>query len=326
LTAAATSTPLYADLPIGVHPDGFDPLWARECFALGAHGGSPPDLFFSGGQDWSFPPIHPERIRHYEYRYFIDTVRRAVAHAAYLRVDHVMGLGRLYWIPEGFDAQHGAYVSYRAEELHAIVALESHRSGTVVVGEDLGTVPSEVRIRMAEDRILRSFVLQFESTPERPLPDPPADVLASWGTHELPRFGSYLWGNDIDERESEGYVSAPEAAAERVERARWRRSFLQAVGVPEETDDVSTMALQAGLAHLARSDADLVLIDLEELWGEREPQNRPGTGTEAGNWRRRSAYTSEEARHMLELTDFLDEFDLLRRTAAGPPSRIGVRR
>ena len=130
----------------------------------GAHGGAPPDLFFAGGQDWAFPPLHPERIRDDGYHYFIGVLRRAFRHAAYLRVDHIMGLQRLYWIPEGFDARHGAYVSYRADELHAVVALEAHRAGAVVVGEDLGTVPDGVRARMAEDRMLRSWVLQFEST------------------------------------------------------------------------------------------------------------------------------------------------------------------
>ena len=171
LASAASSTPLYADLPVGVHPDGFDPLWAPHAFVAGMHGGAPPDLFFEGGQDWSFPPLHPERMREDGYRYFIEILRRAFRHASYLRVDHVMGLQRLYWIPEGFGARHGAYVSYRAEELHALVSLEAHRAGSVVVGEDLGTVPAGVRERMTEDHMLRSWVLQFESKVDDPLPD-----------------------------------------------------------------------------------------------------------------------------------------------------------
>ena len=120
LSAAGAAVPLYADLPIGVHPDGFDPLWAPAAFVRGAHGGAPPDLFFAGGQDWAFPPLHPERMRDDGYDYFIGVLRRAFRHAASLRVDHIMGLQRLYWIPEGFDARHGAYVSYRADELHAV--------------------------------------------------------------------------------------------------------------------------------------------------------------------------------------------------------------
>jgi 4-alpha-glucanotransferase len=325
LSAATSSTPLYADLPVGVHPDGFDPRWSPHTFVRGVHGGAPPDLFFEGGQDWSFPPLHPQRVREDGYRYFIDTLRRAFRHASYLRVDHVMGLERLYWIPEGFDARHGAYVSYRAEELHALVSLEAHRAGTVVVGEDLGTVPPSLRTRMANDRMLRSWVLQFESTPEDPLPFPPADVLASWGTHDLARFTSYFWGSDIDENESLGHVCATEANSQRTERAQWRGALLEAIGTSEEAGDDATVALRFCLVHLAQSAADLVLVDLEELWGEREPQNRPGTGTEEANWSRRASHTLEEARADESTTAFLRQLGQCRAAdVTGPSARLEV--
>jgi 4-alpha-glucanotransferase len=320
LSAAAVSTPLYADLPIGVHPDGFDPVWSPQSFVEKMHGGAPPDLFFEGGQDWSFPPLHPERVREDGYRYIIDTLRRALRHAAYLRVDHVMGLQRLYWIPEGFDARHGAYVSYRADELHALVSLEAHRAGTVVVGEDLGTVPESVRTRMAKDRMLRSWVLQFESTPEGPLPAPPARALASWGTHDLARFTSYFWGSDIDENEELGRLSDTEAAAQRVARTQWRAALLRAVGAAEDSGDPAAVALRSCLSHLAASAADLMMVDLEELWGEREPQNRPGTGTEAANWSRRASRTLEEARADPATNEFLLHLNGLRHEGAGTRS------
>jgi 4-alpha-glucanotransferase len=309
--------PLYADLPIGVHPDGFDPLWAPGAFVPGAHGGAPPDLFFAGGQDWAFPPLHPERMRQDGYHYFIGVLRRAFRHADYLRVDHIMGLQRLYWIPEGFDARHGAYVSYRAEELHAVVALEAYRAGAVVVGEDLGTVPDGVRSRMAEDRMLRSWVLQFESSGADPLPPAPSGVLASWGTHDLPRFVAHFSGHDIGEREREGQLSPTDAAAERTGRAYWRAALLRALGMADDADDtndaddpdeqgeIAARALRGCLLHLASSAADLVLVDLEDLWGEREPQNRPGTGTGADNWRRRGTHTLSEAEHDTGTIDFL---------------------
>ena len=328
LTAAAASTPLYADLPIGVHPDGFDPLWAPHAFVAGAHGGAPPDLFFSGGQDWAFPPLHPERIRDDGYHYFIHVLRRAFRHAAYLRVDHIMGLQRLYWIPEGFDARHGAYVSYRADELHAVLSLEAYRAGAVVVGEDLGTVPDGLRNRMAEDRMLRSWVLQFESTAADPLPLSPAAALASWGTHDLPRFASYFCGDDIAENEEAGQLPAPEVAEARAGRARWRRALLDATGITEggegeDEGNVAARALRRCLLHLARSAADLVLVDLEDLWGEREPQNRPGTGVDARNWRRRAALTLAEARRDKRTTEFLRALNSARHArpeaaAAGP--------
>jgi 4-alpha-glucanotransferase len=338
LTTAATAVPLYADLPIGVHPDGFDPVWAPGAFVRGVHGGAPPDLFFSGGQDWAFPPLHPEQIRADGYGYFIGVLRRAFRHAAYLRVDHIMGLQRLYWIPEGFDARHGAYVSYRAEELHAVVALEAHRAGAVVVGEDLGTVPDGVRSRMADDRMLRSWVLQFESTAADPLPPAPTGVLASWGTHDLPRFVAYFSGDDIGEREREGQLSTTEAAAERDGRTQWRAALLRALDLDDaldvddafDADDggdgsgVPALALRGCLLHLASGAADLVLIDLEDLWGEREPQNRPGTGAGGANWRRRGVRTLSEARRESTTTGFLRTLGLARQgvPVAEPPGRV----
>ncbi len=336
LASAADSTPIYADLPIGVHPEGFDPRWSPQSFVPGAHGGAPPDLFFARGQDWAFPPFHPEKMREDGYSYFISMLQRAFRHAAYERIDHVMGLERLYWIPDGFEARHGAYVSYRADELHALVALEAHRSGVVIVGEDLGTVPDSVRSRMAEDRMLRSWVLQFESTTEQPLPSPPVGVLASWGTHDLPRFSAYFWGDDIDEREEAAGLSPTETARAHVERERWREALLRSVGEsvgkgvgtgigigPGEEADRAAMALRACLIHLARSPADLVLVDLEDLWGERQPQNRPGTGTEAGNWRRRAARTLGQVLHDTKTAAFLRELHRLRQGNGGSLAPVG---
>ena len=213
LSAAGAEIGLYADVPIGVHPDGFDPFWSPTSFLAGVHGGAPPDAFFASGQDWGFAPLHPDQIRDDGYSYVRAALARAFRHADYVRIDHVMGLQRLYMIPDGFDARHGAYVSYRPEEMHALVVLEAERAGTVVVGEDLGTVAEEVRERMAADKMLRSWVFQFESSAEVPLPAPPIDVLASLGTHDLPRFGTFLWGGDIDEKEASGELPAADAAA-----------------------------------------------------------------------------------------------------------------
>jgi 4-alpha-glucanotransferase len=265
------------------------------------------------------------------YHYFIGVLRRAFRHAAYLRIDHIMGLQRLYWIPEGFDARHGAYVSYRADELHAVVALEAHRAGAVVVGEDLGTVPDGVRRRMADDRMLRSWVLQFESTATDPLPPAPTGVLASWGTHDLPRFLTYFAGADIDEREREGQLSTSDAAAEGTGRSHWRAALLRALGVVADGGvadggvdderaerDEPALALRGCLLHLASSAADLVLIDLEDLWGERGAQNRPGTGAGGANWRRRGARTVSEARRDTGTTEFLRALNRVRQGGPAP--------
>ncbi len=316
LARAAAVAPLYADLPVGVHPLGADPFFDAESFTPGVHGGAPPDPFFEGGQDWAFAPLHPERLRDQGYGYVVRSLRHACSHASYLRVDHVMGLERLYWIPEGGDARHGAYVSYRAEELHAIVALEAHRAGAVVVGEDLGTVPPSVRRRMADDGMLRSWVLEHETSPDDPLPPAPADCLASWGTHDLPRFRAYWSGQDIDARVRQGRPGAGDAGRARGERERWRRSVLAAAddaAKRDAADDAAMAAYRACLGHLAGSDAALVLVELEDLWGEETPQNEPGTGTERPNWRLRAARTLTEMRADPDVAAMLAELDRARR-------------
>jgi 4-alpha-glucanotransferase len=295
LAATGDHAGRYADFPVGSHPSGFDPAWSPESFVPGVQGGSPPDRFFARGQSWGFRPLHPERIREDGYRFFSAALRRAFSHADCLRIDHIMGLQRMYMIPEGHEATDGAYVSYRAEELHALVALEAHRAGAVVVGEDLGTVPDGVRQRMAQDHMLRTWVFQFESTPERPLPDPPSNALASLGTHDLPRFGAYLWGEDIDEREADGALTADGATAERTGRTRWRRRLSAALDLPAhgEPAQIAAQALRCCLQHLAQSAAQIVLVDLEELWDERKAQNHPGTQS-TENWRRRARRTLED--------------------------------
>jgi len=326
LTAAERSIDLYADLPIGVHPDGFDPYHFPESFVRAAHGGAPPDLFFSGGQDWSFPPLHPERMRDDGYAYLRATLRRACRHAGALRVDHVMGIHRLYWIPEGFDASHGAYVHSRSEEVRAIISLEAYLSDTVIIGEDLGTVPPEVRKDMAEDRMFRSWVMQFESASTEPLSEPPSTSMASWGTHDLPRFLDYFDGDDIGRQVRGGWVSAREGRRQVKERRQWREAVTGALGVPADDGPAAFMGC---LEWIATSNADLVLVDLEELWGERVAQNVPGTGTEQGNWSRRGALSLEEARASQDLNTRLHTIDHSRRlptadVADGLTAGVGV--
>jgi len=323
LDAAGEVVSLYSDLPVGVHPDGFDPYWSPDSFVSGVSGGAPPDAFFESGQEWGFPPLHSEAMRQDGYSHLRAVLGRAFRHAGYLRIDHVMGLQRLYAIPDGFNARHGAYLAYRPDELHALVSLEAHRAGTVVVGEDLGTVPEEVRERMASDKMLRSWVFQFESTPKEPFPAPPGDVLASLGTHDLPRFGTFLWGKDIDERQQAGQLSQAQASRQRVARRSWRVALLRAVGErPNEfgAPETTAAALKGSLAHLAASAARLVLVDIEEIWDERRPQNKPGTGPEADNWRRRAALSLSEIRSDRKVIEMLCHVDKLRqKEQASPP-------
>ncbi|MGH9047044.1 MAG: 4-alpha-glucanotransferase, partial [Acidimicrobiales bacterium] len=194
LGEAAQAAPIYGDLPVGVHPQGFDPYWEPDAFAARASGGAPPDAFYDAGQDWALPPLHPDGIREQRYRHVIDYLRVAFSSVVALRVDHVMGLHRLYWIPPGFDARHGAYVSYASEELHALVALEAHRVGAVVVGEDLGTVDDSVRDTMRRERMLKMWVFEFKTSVGDPLPEPPRDCISSIGSHDVPRFAAFWRG------------------------------------------------------------------------------------------------------------------------------------
>jgi 4-alpha-glucanotransferase len=295
LVAAGRYTGQYADFPVGSHPHGFDPAWSPDSFVRDVHGGAPPDRFFPGGQDWGFWPLHPERIRDDGYAFLSAALRRAFLHADCLRIDHVMGLQRLFMIPEG--SSEGAYVSYRPEELHALVALEAHRADAAVVGEDLGTVPEEVRPRMAREGMLRTWVFQFESTAELPLPPPPAQCLATLGTHDLPRFGAYLWGDDIADRQSQGLLSAADATDEWQNREEWRQKLFDALGLTDIGSDMGKLtaaALEGCLLGLAGSAAAITLVDLGDLWGERGQENIPGSGPGGSNWRRRSARTLDE--------------------------------
>ena len=294
---------LYLDMPLGVHPDGYDVWRERESFAQGVSAGAPPDDFFQGGQDWGFPPPHPDRIREEGYRYQIACLRRAMAHAAALRIDHVMGLHRLYWVPEGASAEQGLYVRYRPEEWYAIVALESRRSGTAIVGEDLGTVPPAVRASMDRHGLLRSYVLQMEAGPDGLRP-PPARSLATLNTHDMPPFAAWWDGTGGRTRSA-------------VARDLRRLGFLVRGA---ERDEAAV--LRACLAYLGRSPARIAIANLEDLWGEHEPQNRPGS-TGYPSWRRRAAHPLEELPRLPEVADTLAEVGVLRRQR-GAPSRRGA--
>src|SRR5262249_19677229 len=172
---------LYLDLPLGVHGHGYDVWRERPSFAVGASGGCPPDLVFPRGQDWGFPPLHPEGIRADGYSYVCAYLRHQMKSAGVLRIDHMPVFHRLYWVPAGMEASDGVYVRYPAEELYALFSLESHRHRTALVGEDLGTVPPEVPESMARHGVHRMYVLQYAARPEAEaaLPPPPEESVAS---------------------------------------------------------------------------------------------------------------------------------------------------
>lgn len=179
---------LYLDFPVGVHAKGYDLWHYRNLFVPGISIGAPPDAFFTGGQNWGFPPLHPFRLNEGGLDYLTQCLRHHLRYAGVLRIDHVMSLHRLFWIPDGFDAKDGVYVRYPADLFYRLVCEESRRSGALIVGEDLGTIPPEVRPTMKRHHLLRSFVLEFEK--DRPTLSVPRLSVASLNTHDLPPFAA----------------------------------------------------------------------------------------------------------------------------------------
>jgi 4-alpha-glucanotransferase len=296
--SSATRSRLYLDLPIGVNGAGYDVWRERELFAAGVSAGAPPDAFFTRGQSWGFPPLTPFALREQGYRYLREAMQTHLRYAGALRLDHVMALHRLFWVPNDSDPTDGVYVRYRAEELFALLCLESHRHDAVIIGEDLGTVPPEVREGMERHNILRMYVVQFEVQPNAPDPlaRPPATSVASLNTHDMPTFAAYRGGRDAELRRELGLFDDGQVAQAHAHRAEalaaiagqlQRAGFLHHPPEPKELRD-------ALLDFLAHSDAALVLINLEDLWDEERPQNVPGTGAERPNWRRKARLSFEQ--------------------------------
>jgi 4-alpha-glucanotransferase len=260
------------------------------------------------GQDWSNPPLHPEGIRTTGYRYVIDTIRGLMAHCGVLRIDHVMGLHRLFVLPPGRDAGEGVYIKYRAEENYAILCLESQRSATMVVGENLGTVPADCRRAMPEHGLFGTYVAQW-GIRWYGLEPPSADTFASIGTHDMAPFAAWWRGLDIVERLELGLITEQQAARDTAQRERDRTALLKALvaeGLLAAGVDAEGDVLGAWLAYLARSDARAVLVSLEDLLGETGSQNIPGTVNEHPNWRRRMPVSVEAIRSMPEVVGRLN--------------------
>lgn len=294
--AAAAGSHLYLDLPIGVNGGGFDVWRFPEAFVRSASVGAPPDLLFSAGQNWGFPPPHPRGQRTSGYRYFSACIENHLRYAGVLRIDHVMGLHRLYWIPEGADARSGAYVHYPADELYAVLSIQSHRHKARIVGENLGTVPSEVNRTLKRRGVLGMHIEQFEMRPDprRALTTPPRGVLASLNTHDLPTFAAHWSAKDVDRRAELGLIDAEVARRERDERAAMRRAVLAFLRREGLKADTPAAVLAAILRRLARGPEEIMLVALEDLWLEAEPQNIPGIAEGYPNWRRKARPTLEE--------------------------------
>jgi 4-alpha-glucanotransferase len=322
--ARAEKTALYLDMPLGVHPDSFD-VWSNQAlFVTGASAGAPPDAFFTKGQNWGFPPMNPRVLRGQGYQYLRRVLQTQLRYAGMLRIDHVMSLHRLFFVPAGYEATDGVYVSYPHDEMYAVLTIESQRHGSAIVGEDLGTVPAEVRKSMKRHGVKRMFVVQFEAGADNPpIGTPPAEAVASLNTHDMPPFAAFWGALDADMRREMGLLDDDDASAQRGHRAEVARALsahLRRNGVLDdgavdrllhrkaEPDE----AVAALLEMLARSPADLALVNLEDLWLEEQPQNVPGTSAEKPNWRRRMRYTLDEMRNQTELTETLRRINAAR--------------
>jgi len=309
---------LYLDLPLGVNPDGYDVWRERESFVPDTSAGAPPDAVFTRGQNWAFPPLHPDNIRENGYKYTISYLRHHLQHANILRIDHVMGLHRLFFIPKGMEAAQGVYVHYRAEELYAILALESHRHKTVIVGEDLGTVPPYVRPAMRKYDLRNMYVVHYElaSDLQGGLTPVPINSVASLNTHDMPPFASFWKGLDIEERRKLGLLDRAGAGKERNRLLTMKKalvSFLRDKGWLHGSEDDIPNVLKACLSFLAASRARIVLVNLEDLWLEAQPQNVPSTVKEYPNWRRKAKYTFEQFCQLPQVIDTLKTVNGLRK-------------
>jgi 4-alpha-glucanotransferase len=308
---------LYLDFPLGVNRDGYDVWRERDAFALAASGGAPPDGFFTKGQNWGFPPLHPEGLRHQGYRYYIHSLRHHLRYAKMLRIDHVMGLHRSYWVPAGFAATEGVYVRYPAEEFYAVLNLESHRHKAQIIGENLGTVPPHINLAMERHGIRGMHVSQFgvRPDPRQAMETPPRSAVASLNTHDTASFAGFFSGADIDDRVVLGLLAQPDSIPEHGYRAAQRDALVSYLGAAQgpEGAQIAEAVLQAWLFALARSEAEFLLVNLEDLWLEPLPQNVPGTWHERPNWMRKARYSLEEIRRMPELLNVLKSIDHIRK-------------
>jgi 4-alpha-glucanotransferase len=287
--AAGMSLGVVHDLAVGVHPRGADAWGLAGALAQGITVGAPPDQFNQLGQNWDQPPWHPDRLAELGYAPYRDMLRTVLKDSGGIRVDHIIGLFRLWWVPEGHSADEGTYVRYDHEALVGILALEAHRAGAVVIGEDLGVVEPWVRDYMQERGILGTSILWFEKTEDgrvRPPEDYRELCLSTVTTHDLPPTAGFLGLEHVAVRARLGLLTRPveeERAAEEesigsVREALAERGLLGAVTTVPET-------VRALHRFLARTPSRMLGVAVPDLVGDRRSVNQPGTQDEYPNWR-----------------------------------------
>lgn len=288
--AAGMALGVVHDLPIGVHPTGADAWALQDVLATGVSVGAPADAFNQQGQDWSAPPLRADRLAATGFAAYREQLRHVLAHAGGLRIDHVLGLFRLWWVPAGKLPAAGTYVRYDHEAMLAILLLEASRAGAAVIGEDLGNVEPWARDVLTDRGILGTSVLWFERT-EGGDPKPAAQwrelALGSVTVHDLPPTAGYLAGTHIELRDRLGLLTRPvaeEAAEDSADRDRWMQALV-AAGVLAGDDRDEQHVVAALHRYVVATPSRLVAVALTDAVGDRATQNQPGTSTEYPNWR-----------------------------------------
>ncbi len=275
---------LYLDYPVGVHNDGYDADRMPHLFIPGFNVGAPPDDFSDNGQDWGFMPLHPDALIEDNFQYFRDSIHNYFRYARIIRLDHIMGFYRIFCVPHGESPRQGAYIKYPFDAFLAVLCLETWRHDGVLIGEDLGTVPPVVREAMERHGILRTWLFQFylHKDPGKTFRSVPEQCLAALNTHDMFPFKSFIERADIKRLENVGVIS--EGKTQRL--LKERKDILSKW---KEKDNPFLFIME----NMAKSSARFLLVNLEDLWEETQPQNLPGTTDQYPNWRRKFSLSLE---------------------------------
>jgi 4-alpha-glucanotransferase len=326
---------LYRDLAVGVDGGGADTWVDQELYLDGVTIGAPPDAIASEGQDWRLPPMKPDTLLQRAYQPFVDLLRENMPEGGAVRIDHVMALERLWWIPEGLHSADGTYVNYCLDDLVGIVALESQRRRCLVIGEDLGTVPATVRKAMDDTGMYSYRVLVYEQDSSghcRRPEDYPRRSVVTITTHDLPPIAGFWCESDIHARQNLGYFSNRKSLDVAIrDRCNEKKCILEALDrlrllepcVSEHEQLMQTLApavLVAIQIFVARSNASLMIVRPEDWLGEEAPFNLPGTDREYPNWQRKLPIDLAVLLAASEYTQLCDRLAIERRRESAVPA------
>jgi 4-alpha-glucanotransferase len=293
------------DYPVGVNDAGFDYRQFRSVFFGEVSVGAPPEPVFALGQDWGFPAFHPEGMQVDEYKYFRKSLQHHLKFCKILRLDHIMGLHRIYSVPKKFKGDEGVYLRFPPEELFAIVILEAHRAGADLIGENLGTVPAAVDKIIRERNLNGMWVMQCETwrSPEKAIEAIPENSLVCINTHDMPMLASFKKGTDLNLVNDLKILSNEyknKFSIERKEQINIWESKLS-----KENFNESIINL------ISSSKSKYFVVNLEDLWSEEMPQNIPGTWKEYPNWRKKFTHSIEQWNKLPQVKNI---FSLLKET------------